>query len=570
MQTANEQKDIAKSFFLAGYKTEEISKKLNVSKRTLYYWRKLYSWEKLISNICPKETIKKRLILLSSMTSKTQKQIIEIETLTKSLDLFEKTKLKHQREISKANTKKNNKKKVKNDLSHLSEKEILKPFFEYFFSYQLECWKVRFERTRIYIKGRQIGFTLYFAIEGFVRGLLDGRNKIFLSASKDQSDNFRDYIFMICEKFYNVQLQGRDKIQIKGPNGTFMLYFLSTNQNTAQGYTGDLYIDEFFWIPNFKKLQTVASGIATHKHFTKTYFSTPNPGNAQAFNMWSYNDLNKKLSSQNKPNLEFLTTKELKKGVRGADGSFRQLITIYSAIKKGATFFDLEELKQEYSKDDFAMLFECKLDFNLDAVFKKKHLDLCEINVNESEYFKKINRLALAKKIDVYIGFDPSKSRDISSIAVLAKPLGIADKFCVLEIVNMKKMSWRKQALQVLELTKKYSVECISVDITGPGGAVFELIEDDFYQTYPLNYSLESKTKLVLKAQDTIEQTRILWSNENSNITNAFMKIKKFVTKSGNISYNASRSDKEGHADEAFAIMNALQNEELLYQDQFE
>ena len=52
------------------------------------------------------------------------------------------------------------------------------------------------------------------------------------------------------------------------------LHFLGTNAKTAQGRSGDFYFDEFFWTGNFKELNKVASAMATHKHWRKTYFST--------------------------------------------------------------------------------------------------------------------------------------------------------------------------------------------------------------------------------------------------------------------------------------------------------
>ncbi len=41
------------------------------------------------------------------------------------------------------------------------------------------------------------------------------------------------------------------------PNGA-TLYFLGTNARTAQSYHGNLYLDEYFWIPKFQELRKVA------------------------------------------------------------------------------------------------------------------------------------------------------------------------------------------------------------------------------------------------------------------------------------------------------------------------
>lgn len=51
--------------------------------------------------------------------------------------------------------------------------------------------------------------------------------------------------------------------------------FLGTNVRTAQSYTGNLYLDEYFWKPRFQELLKVASGMSLHKKWRTTYFSTP-------------------------------------------------------------------------------------------------------------------------------------------------------------------------------------------------------------------------------------------------------------------------------------------------------
>jgi len=43
------------------------------------------------------------------------------------------------------------------------------------------------------------------------------------------------------------------------------LYFLDTNARTVQSYYGNLYLNEYFWIPKFQELQKVASGMALHE-----------------------------------------------------------------------------------------------------------------------------------------------------------------------------------------------------------------------------------------------------------------------------------------------------------------
>ena len=80
-------------------------------------------------------------------------------------------------------------------------------------------------------------------------------------------------------------------VELKGdpivlPNGA-TLYFLGTNARTAQSYHGNLYFDEYFWVPRFQELRKVASGMAIHKRWRQTYFSTPSSLAHDAYPFWS-------------------------------------------------------------------------------------------------------------------------------------------------------------------------------------------------------------------------------------------------------------------------------------------
>src|SRR5690606_28004155 len=125
-------------------------------------------------------------------------------------------------------------------------------------------------RIRNILKSRQIGATYYFAREALVDALTTGRNQIFLSASKAQAHVFKLYIIQFAQEV-GVELRGDPMVL---PNGA-TLYFLGTNARTAQSYHGNLYFDEYFWVHRFQELRKVASGMAIHKKWRLTYFSTP-------------------------------------------------------------------------------------------------------------------------------------------------------------------------------------------------------------------------------------------------------------------------------------------------------
>ncbi|MCW2105196.1 UNVERIFIED_ORG: hypothetical protein M2402_002359 [Rahnella aquatilis] len=164
----------------------------------------------------------------------------------------------------------------------------------------------------------------------------------------------------------------------------------------------------------------------------------------------------------------------------------------------------------------------------------------------------------------VWIGYDPSHTGDSAGCAVVAPPLVDGGKFRVLERHQWKGMDFAAQAKSIEELTKRYCVEYIGVDATGIGQGVFQLVRQFFPAAMEIRYSPETKTKMVLKAKDTITSGRLEYDTNHKDITSSFMAIRKTMTASGSRStYEASRSEEASHADVAWAIMHALLNEPL-------
>ncbi len=200
------------------------------------------------------------------------------------------------------------------------------------------------QRTRVILKSRQIGATYYFAREAFIDALDTGRNQIFLSASKNQAYLFRGYIQAFAREVIGVELTG-DPIVL--PNGA-ELFFLGTNARTAQGYHGNFYFDEFFWTFKFEELNKVASGMAMHKKWRKTYFSTPSSMAHEAYTFWTGERFNKGKPASQHTKVD-VTHGALQLGRFCEDRLWRQIVTILDAERGGCDLFDIEELRREYS-----------------------------------------------------------------------------------------------------------------------------------------------------------------------------------------------------------------------------
>lgn len=445
--------------------------------------------------------------------------------------------------------------------NHVTEEQAAKlaeVFRDSLFGYQLDWAAAGNERTRLILKSRQIGATWYFAREALLDAIETGRNQIFLSASKSQAHVFRQYILAFAKEA-GVELTG-DPIVLS--NGA-ILYFLGTNARTAQGYHGNFYFDEFFWTFRFKDLNNVASGMASHKKWRKTYFSTPSSVTHEAYRFFTGEAWNRLRAKADRQPID-VSAATLAAGARGPDRIWRQVVTILDAERGGCDLFDIEELRQEKSPDEFANLYLCQFVDDTLSVFPLALLDRCLVDAwVEWTDFKPLLARPFGQQV-VWVGYDPSFTGDSAALVVIAPPDKPGGKFRILEKHQFRGMDFAAQAAAIEKVCQRYVVGYIGIDATGMGLGVYQLVRQFFPNTKAIQYSPEVKTALVLKAYDVIRAGRLEYDAGWTDVTQSFMSIRKAMTASGRaVTYEAGRTEETGHADLAWAAMHALLNEPL-------
>ena len=566
----------ARALYIQRRTVTDIARTLDLTRNTIYRWIDRYGWDRLRTEGSPKGVTEQRLTALLAKESRTAEDREDIELFTNILERLEKLERQEQKRqvsevavVTKGETKKRSRnlsRKAKNNFTGLDVDLLLEQFRASQYDYQFDLYGVRNHRVRNLLKSRQIGFTRYFSAEAFVDCLVSGENQIFISASKAQSAVFRDYIKKFALDWFDKELKGTDKIELLTDNGLANLYFLSTNSMTAQSYNGNFYFDEYFWVRDFEKLNKVAGAMASQKRFRKTYFSTPSAMSHPAYDLWSGERYKERFRKRNQEVPEFPVEQQLRNGVVCPDGAYRQIITLHDAMDRGCDLFDLEELELEYPDEEFDQLFRCQFIDDSNSLFQLATLQPCLTDIGDWRDFNPDHGKPYLNK-PVWIGYDPSRTRDGACIVVVAPPKRLGGQFRVLERIRMHGQSWFYQAEKIRALTEKYTVDYIGIDLTGPGSGVFEQVQQFYPRATPIHYTLESKTRLVLKAQEVIGQGRILWDSAWSDIAAGFMQIHRTTTNSGQITYVADRSQRTGHADSAWAIMHTLINEGLNYRN---
>lgn len=548
----------------------DIAQEMGLARTTVQSWKDRDEWDKAPMIERAETCLEARFSMLVEKEKKSGSDFKEIDLLGRQLERLARVRRYqapggNEADLNPAIEARNagpKKKAARNEFSEEQAAKLRQVFRDSLFDYQRTWQKAADERTRMILKSRQIGATWYFAREALDDAIATGRNQIFLSASKAQAHIFKQYIRQFALDACGVDLKG-DPIVL--PNGAH-LYFLGMNARTAQGYHGNFYFDEFFWTFQFEELNKVASGMAMHKQWRKTYFSTPSAKSHQAFPFWTGDRYNRRRPKDQRVEID-ASHEALAQGVRCADKVWRQIVTIEDAERGGCDLFDIDELRTEYSPDEFANLLMCQFIDDGDSLFPLASMQACM--VDSWVDWKDLSPLAARPfaNYPVWVGYDPSLGTadgDSAGVVVVAPPRLPGGNFRILERHRLKGGGFEAHAEFVKKITLRYHVTEVSVDSTGIGAAVHKLVMQFFPRAKRLVYQPEIKALMVMKAQNVIDKGRLKFDAGFTDVAQSFMAIRKTLTDSGRyVKFTAGRSDEIGHADLAWACMQTLINEPL-------
>ena len=555
----------ARTLYWCGWRLSRISELLDIPPPTLSAWKKRDKWDEASPIERAESALEARYITLVMKDKKEACDYKEIDLLGRQLERAARIRryqaggnevdLNPKLAAQNAGPKKKPERNVVTDQAAALRERFLAGLYDY----QKQWYESgRLYRIRNILKSRQIGATWYFAREALIDAIETGRNQIFLSASKAQSHVFRQYIVAFAAEV-GAELSGSPIVLDNGA----ALYFLSCNSRTAQSYHGNLYFDEYFWTQNFTELRKVASGMALHRKWRQTYFSTPSSINHAAYPFW-----NGELYNARRPKNEqaqfALGHEALSRGALGPDKHWRQIVTVEDAIKGGCDLFDLADLKLEYGPEEYANLLMCQFVDDTESIFKMALI--MRAMVDSWDLWTDYRPFAVRPfgEEDVWIGYDPSSSGDSAAVSIVAPPKVPGGKFRILEREQFRDMDFDAQANAIRGVCLRYHVTHIAIDATGMGLGVFELVKTFFPAVEKITYSVEVKNGLVLKGLDVFNRGRIEFDAGWVDMAQSFMAIRKATTDSGRqMTYKADRSAAVSHADLAWATLHALYHEPL-------
>ena len=557
---------VARALFWQGWRVSSIARHLDIKRATVDAWKRRDRWADAQPIERIESSVETRLAVLIAKEKKDGADYKEIDLLGRQIERLARVRkygeTGKESDLNPAIEARNagpKRKPARNDFSDEQRDRLLEAFRDSLFDYQKVWLRNGHQRTRNILKSRQIGATWYFGREALADALDTGRNQIFLSASRAQAHVFRQYITQFAREAADVELKGDPVIL---PNSA-TLYFLGTNARTAQSYHGNLYFDEYFWVPRFRELNKVASGMSMHKHWRKTYFSTPSSISHEAYPFWSGAHRNRGRAKTDHIHLDISHT-ALAGGRFCEDRQWRQIVTVEDAAAAGCTLFDLDELREEYSADEYANLLMCQFIDDSASIFRFADIQRCMVDAwEEWADFEPLSMRPFGYR-EVWVGYDPALSGDSAGLVVIAPPLVEGGLFRVLEKHQFRGMDFEAQARAIEQITKRYNVTYMAIDTTGIGQGVYQLVRQFFPRVVAFNYSPEVKGRLVLKGLSVVGNGRLQFDAGWTDMAQSFMAIRRTMTASGrNVTYEAGRTEETGHADLAWAVLHAISNEPL-------
>ncbi len=495
-------RDEAKTMFQAGTPILDIASKLNISEKTIRNWLKGISHDSIMEQIS-----------YLSKQSPTQDNIKKIDTLTNSLVKLEKINKKRARKKSTVTF---------ND-SVMKIKELMLTQ-----EYGLYPYQQRFlqddSRFRVWLKSRQIGATYGCAGECLADSM-GGLDQLIISASEEQALKWYSEINTHATKLGI--LLGGSQNKITTPIGT-TIYIFANNFRTIQGFSGSVWLDEFAWYTNPKRIweafiPSITSVKAGETKARVTILSTP---------------------FEQKSLFHNLIVDEAKYYMFS-----RHTTTIHDAVAEGLDV-DIKVLRDLFDSDSWMMMYECIFVDDESALLPVSLIQSCvdyrlKLSTNSSEALR--------------AGYDIGRKIDLSVLIAFALR---GEKFVLSTLDTYRKASFEAQKTAIKDFLNYHQNSMIRIDATGIGADLAETMHRKFkVRAKEVLFTQPSKEKMALNLKKAFEDGKLTIPNDPLLIADLHA-IKRKAGARGFI-YDADRNE-HGHADRFWACALALSHEDFV------
>jgi len=379
---------------------------------------------------------------------------------------------------------------------------------------------------------RQTGKSFTKSLRRILRGLARRRNQIFLSAGERQSRQLMEKARQHCQALkiateYSDNRYFKDlsfkQLEITLPGGVRIIG-LPANPQTARGYTGDVFLDEFALHEDDRDIWAAMFPTLLRGEGELDIASTPR-GRSNMF-------------YQLRANPRFSTS----------------LITLHDAIRQGLSV-NAEEMRQAMGDDAmYRQEFLCEFLDEATAFLTYDQIAACADPA--LTVYSSVEPLADESR-ELFVGVDVGRVRDLTVIWVLASigSIGPIDTVALIELSNAP---FSEQFEHLSALLSFRNVRRCCIDAGGIGMQLAEQCVERFgaHRVEPITFTLALKSQMASALRIAVEARRIRIPVDDR-IRNDWHSVERTITQSGHFRLSAPRQE-GSHADRFWAAALAL------------
>ena len=379
------------------------------------------------------------------------------------------------------------------------------------FPYQLR-WVQSKRRLRVANKARQIRFSTTVAFEAIRDAALLRQRSLIVSASEknaqDVLDKCRRWLRAAEAVGLTFKLTTDSKSELSFAQGGQILS-LAQNPRTVRGFAGNVYLDEFAHHRDDREIYTAILPAISHG-YRISILSTPLGQSGLFYEIFSdagaYRDYE------------------------------RHEIDIHAAIRDGLRI-DVDLLRRNMDEESFRQEYLCEFVDEASSYFPYSLIRAC---IGEPG----------ASGGTVYLGADVGRKRDLTCIYVLRQ---LTDgRLEVIDSQVMQGVSFAEQRQAIVEMWQRHKVQRGCMDATGMGMQLAEEMQATHGLMEPVVFTAQIKEQLATMMKRHLE-ARTLTIPEDRDLINDIHSVRKTVTPSNNVRFDADRTEK-GHADRFWAL----------------
>ncbi len=478
------------------------------------------------------------------------------------------------------------------------------------------CWVEDSSPLKIVVKARQIGYSFAATLRAVLRCLEHKTTWIFLSKGERQSrllmEKVQEHIRscgVVAEALESAFFEGTmiKQLETRFPNGS-VIYGLPANPDTARGYSGNVTLDEFAFHADAEKIYAALYPSIT-RGYSLEIISTPNGQQGKFYELAKAAGLTDQglgtggWGLEKKPQL--VPSPQTLAPARWSAHS----CDIYEAVRQGLKI-DLQLLRagcddetawqQEYccqfvsTTENFfppELLAAClSAEASTDTpsrLLTSAHGPLWGLGAGDLGQGKTPSPKPLVPSPQFFLGIDIGRHHDrtvlwldeVTSLAASGRhpersegsAVGAPqeqpqmlrsaqhDSVAVARLVEtLDRAPFEQQLARVRELLSLTGadgqplVRRAAIDATGMGAPLAESLQREFGpRVDPVVFTAAVKESLAYRTKRRMEN-RLSLLPDTREIRRAFSAVKKFVTPSGNLRFDAARTE-AGHADEFWA-----------------